>query len=161
MCVRQCVAESNITAVRIPASPSAQTILLPKWNCCISEIKVSFLIFHPRTTFIIDCPLRRSPSRSHAPFLRAPTTRERQKPLGLSPCGVSHSPITCFVLLESVACTRMHDKGTLGLYLELMHSRFVAHIGSQVNLPGENCCVFSRTESPRKNTTIFIYEHRR
>src|SRR5712692_2016867 len=42
-----------------------------------------------------------------------------------------------------------------------MHSRFVAHIGPQADLPGENCCIFSQAESLRKNTTIFTYEHRR
>src|SRR5712691_7820214 len=38
---------------------------------------------------------------------------------------------------------------------------FFAHIGPQADLPGEKCCVFSRTFSPRKNTTLLTYEHRR
>src|SRR6266567_9452683 len=44
---------------------------------------------------------------------------------------------------------------------ELMHSRFVAHISPQADLPGENYCVFSQVESLRKNTIIFTWEHRR
>jgi hypothetical protein len=38
---------------------------------------------------VFPCPLRYSPSRGHAAFLRVSTTRERQKLRGFNPCGVS------------------------------------------------------------------------
>ena len=45
---------------------------------------------------VFPCPLRYSPSRGHAAFLRVPTTRERQKLRGFNPCGVcaTRSPET-------------------------------------------------------------------
>ena len=43
------------------------------------------------TVSVFPCPLRYSPSRGHAAFLRVPTTRERQKLRGFNPCGVSHT----------------------------------------------------------------------